>query len=160
MYYPTCVFNAWSAHLPTVILLKIDYTLLACAKKAHRFTVIPCYTIVRAEACRAARGPILKLYVVKLCYYNCYRLLDAAMTTAADSDHIWTHKSQLSQHHMRHVCTSKVGLQLMLRYQQHPTHGWHSHLTFPCSVKDEVPCPLSGVGYIIYTASIILRTWY
>lgn len=24
VYYPTCVFNAWSARLPTAILLKID----------------------------------------------------------------------------------------------------------------------------------------
>lgn len=88
MYYPTCVFNAWSAHLPTVILLEIDYTLSACAKKSHRFTVIPSSTRLRAEANGAARGPILKLYVIKLCYYNCYRLLDAMMTTAADSDHI------------------------------------------------------------------------
>lgn len=74
--------------MPTVILLKIDYTLLDCAKKAHRFTVILRSTIERAEACRVARGPTLKLYVVKLCYYNCYRLLDTKMTTAADSDHI------------------------------------------------------------------------
>lgn len=44
--------------------------------------------MVIAEADRAARGPTLNLYLVKLCYYNCYRLLDAMMTTAADLDHI------------------------------------------------------------------------
>lgn len=41
VYYPTCVFNAWPTHLPTVILLKIDYTLLTTAKKARRFTAVP-----------------------------------------------------------------------------------------------------------------------
>lgn len=96
---PTCVFNVWSAHLPTVILLTIDL-----CQKAHGFTVIPCSTTDRAEVCRPARGLILKLYVVSLCYYNCYRLLDATMTSAADSDQIWAYKSHLLKLAFHAVC--------------------------------------------------------
>lgn len=47
--------------MPTVILLEIDYTLLAGAKNACRFTITPGCTMAKAEACTAARDTNLKL---------------------------------------------------------------------------------------------------
>lgn len=98
---------------------------------------------MRAEACGAAGGPIVKLYVVKLCYYNCYRywmqwwLLQLTRI-------IWTHKSQWSQNH-RVFASAKCGYTLMFRYLS-PAHDWLSK-TITCWMKNELHSRLSNNNY-------------